>query len=477
MTNFWQKTSVDESTVVWLEALMADWQLIADLAFADLVMWVPTKEGFIAAGHARPSSAATRFYRDITGNYPQRNWEIQIELARKNKAVSTSAGSRDYDNPDQLTAIPVISGDAELVAVITRHTSNRSGYYSNKLEQAYLSCANDLLNMVASGDFPNRDAGTGPRRGAPRANDGLIRVDAEGRVTFASPNALSAFNRAGIEGELEGEILAELAVKGSSSLLQVDEGLPLVLSAKDSWRSDLSTLNATVSIRSIPLKKEGERIGGLILVRDVTQLRDRERELITKDVTIREIHHRVKNNLQTVSSLLKIQARKSDSEEVKNSLQQALRRVNSIGLVHEALSEVSQQNVEFDSVFQQILRLVGELFASYHATVETKIEGQFGVIPSERATPLAIALTEIVSNAVEHGLRDRSGVVTVTVSRDSQRLDIEVTDDGIGMPEGKEGSGLGTQIIRSLVEGELRGTITWTAPIRGGTRVKLSIPY
>ena len=62
-------------------------------------------------------------------------------------------------------------------------------------------------------------------------------------------------------------------------------------------------------------------MGGLILVRDVTQLRDRERELITKDVTIREIHHRVKNNLQTVSSLLKIQARKSDSEEVKNSLQ------------------------------------------------------------------------------------------------------------------------------------------------------------
>jgi two-component sensor histidine kinase len=127
-------------------------------------------------------------------------------------------------------------------------------------------------------------------------------------------------------------------------------------------------------------------------------------------------------------------------------------------------------------VFQQILNLVGELFASYRATVETKIEGRFGEIPSERATPLAIALTEIVSNAVEHGLRDRSGVVMVSVNRENNRLDIEVTDDGIGMPEGKEGSGLGTQIIRSLVEGELRGNIGWTSPIRGGTRVKLSIP-
>ncbi len=455
---------------------MSDWQLIADLAFADLVMWVPTKEGFIAAGHARPSSAATRFYRDITGNFPQRNWEIQIELAWKENEIATSAGSKDYDNPDQLTAVPVNNAAGEPIAVITRHTSNRAGFYSSKLEKAYLSCANDLLNMVSNGNFPNKDAGTGPKRGAPRANDGLIRVDKEGRVTFASPNALSAFNRAGIEGELEGEILAELAVGGNSSLLQVDEGLPMVLSAKDSWRSDLSTLNSTLSIRSIPLINQGERVGGLILVRDVTQLRDRERELITKDVTIREIHHRVKNNLQTVSSLLKIQARKSESEEVKNSLQQALRRVNAIGLVHEALSELSQQDVEFDSVFQQILNLVGELFASYRATVETKIDGRFGEIPSERATPLAIALTEIVSNAVEHGLRDRSGVVMVGVKRENNRLDIEVTDDGIGMPEGKEGSGLGTQIIRSLVEGELRGNISWTSPIRGGTRVKLSIP-
>ena len=462
--------------MIWLEALMADWQLIADLAFADLVMWVPTKEGFIAAGHARPSSAATRFYRDITDNFPQRNWEIQIELAWKQNKISTSAGSKDYDNPDQLTAVPVNNSSGEPIAVITRHTSNRAGFYSSKLEKAYLSCANDLLNMVSNGNFPNRDAGTGPKRGAPRANDGLIRVDKEGRVTFASPNALSAFNRAGIEGELEGELLAELAVGGNSSLLQVDEGLPMVLTAKDSWRSDLSTLNSTLSIRSIPLISEGERIGGLILVRDVTQLRDRERELITKDVTIREIHHRVKNNLQTVSSLLKIQARKSDSEEVKNSLQQALRRVNAIGLVHEALSELSQQDVEFDLVFQQILNLVGELFASYRATVETKIDGRFGEIPSERATPLAIALTEIVSNAVEHGLRDRSGDVMVSVTRENNRLDVEVTDDGIGMPEGKEGSGLGTQIIRSLVEGELRGSISWTAPIRGGTRVKLSIP-
>jgi len=467
---------VTEQSVIWLEALMSDWQLIADLAFADLVMWVPTKEGFIAAGHARPSSAATRFYRDITGNFPQRNWEIQIELAWKENEIATSAGSKDYDNPDQLTAVPVNNAAGEPIAVITRHTSNRAGFYSSKLEKAYLSCANDLLNMVSNGNFPNKDAGTGPKRGAPRANDGLIRVDKEGRVTFASPNALSAFNRAGIEGELEGEILAELAVGGNSSLLQVDEGLPMVLSAKDSWRSDLSTLNSTLSIRSIPLINQGERVGGLILVRDVTQLRDRERELITKDVTIREIHHRVKNNLQTVSSLLKIQARKSESEEVKNSLQQALRRVNAIGLVHEALSELSQQDVEFDSVFQQILNLVGELFASYRATVETKIDGRFGEIPSERATPLAIALTEIVSNAVEHGLRDRSGVVMVGVKRENNRLDIEVTDDGIGMPEGKEGSGLGTQIIRSLVEGELRGNISWTSPIRGGTRVKLSIP-
>lgn len=89
---------------------------------------------------------------------------------------------------------------------------------------------------------------------------------------------------------------------------------------------------------------------------------------------------------------------------------------------------------------------------------------------------MALVLTELVANAVEHGLSDKSGEVVVAADRGAKTLKIEVVDDGVGLPEGKVGTGLGTQIVRTLVESELRGKITWTSPIRGGTKVSIDLP-
>jgi two-component sensor histidine kinase len=213
-----------------------------------------------------------------------------------------------------------------------------------------------------------------------------------------------------------------------------------------------------------------------VLCRDVTELRRQERELITKDATIREIHHRVKNNLQTVASLLRIQARRSTSDETRESLDQAMRRVSAIALVHDTLSEGVNQDLNFDEVFDRVLLLTSEVAASHNTTVKTLIDGKFGQLKSEIATPLAVALTEIVHNAVEHGLANRSGVVHVNAERKAKKLDITVSDNGTGLTDGKLGNGLGTQIIKTLIEGELRGTIAWLSPDEGGTRVVISIP-
>jgi two-component sensor histidine kinase len=104
------------------------------------------------------------------------------------------------------------------------------------------------------------------------------------------------------------------------------------------------------------------------------------------------------------------------------------------------------------------------------------VDGKFGQLRSEIATPLAVALTEIVHNAVEHGLANRSGVVHVNAERKPKKLDITVSDNGTGLKDGTVGTGLGTQIIKTLIEGELRGTISWISPAEGGTRVVISIP-
>jgi two-component sensor histidine kinase len=477
----------DEADVEWLHLLVGDWQLLADLAFADIVLWVPSADNsFVAVAHARPSSSATLFYRDFVGQTIKPEWAAQVTAAFETTTINDSTMPTWYEEtPTRVRAVPVlrrISPSGKLttdtpIAVITRHTNLSEARTPSRQELTFNECADDLFAMISSGDFPDLGAPAGPRRGAPRASDGLIRLDTDGNATFASPNALSAFNRMGFDGELEGESLAEV----TTGLLGdrkdvVDESLPLVVTGRAPWRTDIEARGVTVSLRAIPIRSRGERIGAIILCRDVTEMRHQERELITKDATIREIHHRVKNNLQTVASLLRIQARRTHSDVARDALAQAMRRVAAIAVVHDTLSEGLSQNVDFDAVFDRVLLLVAEVASSHNTIVHPTFTGSFGVLPSEYATPLALALTELVTNAVEHGLAGRDGEVVISARRNDKELRVLVRDDGVGLPEGQVGAGLGTQIVRTLIQGELGGTIDWHTLVGSGTEVTIDIP-
>ncbi|HEY5320286.1 MAG TPA: histidine kinase N-terminal domain-containing protein [Galbitalea sp.] len=476
-----------DADVEWLHLLIGDWQLLADLAFADIVLWVPSSDNsFVAVAHARPSSSATLFYRDFVGQTVKPEWAAQVtEAFTTTKIIDSTTPTWYEETPTRVRAVPVLrrlapSGKLTTdfpIAVITRHTNLSEARTPSRQELTFNECANDLFAMIASGDFPDLGAPTAPRRGAPRASDGLIRLDIDGLVTFASPNALSAFNRMGFDGELEAESLAEV----TTALLAdrkdvVDESLPLVVTGRAPWRTDIESRGVTVSLRAIPIRDRGERIGAIVLCRDVTEVRHQERELITKDATIREIHHRVKNNLQTVASLLRIQARRTHNDVARDALGQAMRRVAAIAVVHDTLSEGLSQNVDFDAVFDRVLLLIAEVASSHNTTVHPKSSGSFGILPSEYATPLALALTELVTNAVEHGLAGRDGEVAIIAKRTEQKLSVKVRDNGVGLPEGKVGSGLGTQIVRTLIQGELGGTIDWHTLVGSGTEVTIDIP-
>ncbi len=475
-----------EADIQWLHLLVGDWQLLADLAFADIVLWVPSKDdSFVAVALARPSSSATLFYRDFVGQTIKPEWKSQVtEAFRTGRIVDSATPDWYEETPTRVRAVPVLrrlspSGKettSSPVAVVSRHTNLSEARTPSRQELTFNACANDLFAMIAAGDFPDLGAPSGPRRGAPRASDGLLRLDVDGVVTFASPNGLSAFNRMGFAGELEGESLAEVTTSLLTGKLTVDESLPLVVTGRAPWRTDIEARGVTVSLRAIPLRDRGERVGAIVLCRDVTELRHQEQELITKDATIREIHHRVKNNLQTVASLLRIQARRSHSDEARESLNQAMRRVAAIAVVHDTLSEGINQIVDFDVVFDRVLLLIAEVASNHNTKVHTKSSGSFGELPSAYANPLALALTELVTNAVEHGLADREGRVEIIATRTEETLSVRILDNGVGLPEGKVGSGLGTQIVRTLIQGELGGIIDWHTMVGSGTEVTIDIP-
>jgi two-component sensor histidine kinase len=149
--------------------------------------------------------------------------------------------------------------------------------------------------------------------------------------------------------------------------------------------------------------------------------------------------------------------------------------------VHETLSQQRSDIVDFDEVADRVVALTGEVSAA--GPVEVRREGSFGLLPPEVATPLALVLVELVQNAVEHGLRDRGGTVLVAVRRQPDRtgggavLAVDVADDGAGLPAGFDtaAGGLGLQIVRTLVEGELGGTLR-LGGAGPGTRVELELP-
>jgi two-component sensor histidine kinase len=290
---------------------------------------------------------------------------------------------------------------------------------------------------------------------------------------------LSVFRKLGLAGDLDGLDLAEVGRRLVPARHRPDEEtVSAVLGARAPRDTELGNDATTLILRAIPLRPAGERTGGLVLLRDVTDLRRRDRELVTKEATIREIHHRVKNNLQTVAALLRLQSRRLDRPEARSALDEAVRRVGSIAVVHETLSQSFDEAVPFDEVADRLTVLVRDVGSTVEQIAVRRV-GSFGLVGSEMATPLAMVLTELLQNAVEHGFPSGGGSIELSCRRTTDRLVVAVTDDGAGLPPGfdlSSSASLGLSIVRTLVA-ELGGRIEIggrdAAP---GTRVELEIP-
>jgi two-component system, sensor histidine kinase PdtaS len=207
-------------------------------------------------------------------------------------------------------------------------------------------------------------------------------------------------------------------------------------------------------------------IGGVVLMRDVSELRRRDRLILTKDATIKEIHHRVKNNLQTISSLLRLQGRRLSSDEAKAAVADSVRRIRTIALVHETLSREPGEDLAFIEIVRPLIQLTQESLQSSDRPMRFEVRGDAGRLPATIATPLSVVILELLQNVVDHAFGDsrRDGVVRVFLQRDSEddALHIRVIDNGVGVtPEFDiaQATGLGLSIVRTLVTTELGGTI------------------
>lgn len=452
-----------------LELLTAEWQIVADLSFCDMVLWYPQHDSFVAHAQARPVTAQTTLPQDMMGVPAPGNMIGMLQHVFSTR-IPVAVDGEYASGPPGVSAWPVLV-EEKPIAVVTVHQNLVSQRHASRLEEVYRQSAHDLLVMMSNSMWPAQGSkASSTSHGNPRVGDGLIRIDAHGLVTYASPNATSAFRKLGIREAVDGRQLSRLVTNHLDPGTPIDELMPTVLFGRQSARVDIETRKIVLSARALPLADNaGERFAALVLLRDITEIRRRDEQLISKDATIREIHHRVKNNLQTVGSLLRMQSRRMQSDSARQALLQAMTRVDAIALVHETLSQTMDTIVDMDDLLHRQFRMAVEI-AAEDRPITTHIEGSFGELPGQLATPLALVLNELATNAVEHGTAPSGGTVTLLTKRFQRAgephpyLRVKVMDEGAGEgPETLElfGTGLGTQIIRTLVESDLRGTISW----------------
>ena len=461
-----KNSQLNPQEVEHLSDLVAEWRLLADLSFADLLLWLPIRkdekswpDGYVLIAQIRPTTAATVFSDDLVGT--EMAWGTN---SRVDDALATGEILRNTQ-PEKVgdllikeETIPVHFA-GKTIAIISRHRNADLMRSPSKLELNYREIAHKMYQMVAEGNFPIRNS-IYSSESAPRVGDGLIRLDVNGTIFFASPNARSALSRVGFDKELEQENLGEVFAKLPKSKNEpTDESWQTLLSGKFLRRAEYENDKGVIDLLVIPITNANDRIGAIVLVHNITELRNRDRALITKDATIKEIHHRVKNNLQTVSALLRLQSRRIEDPTASAALDEAVRRVASIAMVHETLSNQSGDFVEFDSVLDQIVKSAINLSSK---EIHYEKVGEFGSFDSKIATALSLVIAELIQNAIEHGLADSGEWLKISVENENKSYTVSVVNDGADLPADfniESSANLGLQIANTLTRNELAGEI------------------
>jgi two-component sensor histidine kinase/PAS domain-containing protein len=478
--------SLAETDLDFLETVIGQMPIVADLSRADLLLYVrKNPEELVIVSHAQPHSLAHVYNHGRSGRVVQLKDRREIQGALSDGSVHTNMRSIISEGaPVIRETLPVYSpvaarrsgimgngypanGKRVIAAVVIvtnlieheRHKF-RSSVYRRELRK--------LQAMMLAGLV------TGAETLSPFGEqDGILFVDRDGIIQYASGVAANLYRKIGYIDTLVGRHLRDLETgdeKLFNEVLANQRCLERETKEGDRYwsRKVVPVINYIPPYLSLweraMLMRLPDQSGVLIILHDDTEARRQDEELRIKNAMIQEVHHRVKNNLQTIAGLLRMQSRRVKSDEAKTALDEALNRILSVAVIHEFLSDRGSSIINIKEVSSRIISQFQQGMLNPDKQVNMRLTGDSISLPARQATACSLIINELLQNSLEHGFENRTeGNLQLSLADDGEQVTIVVADDGNGVDDdfslGQSGS-LGLQIVKILVEDDLKGSVT-----------------
>ena len=458
-------TALTPDQIAILECADRVLDLAADLAHSQVTLYaVARNTNYLAVvSQTRPNTSFLQFKANVTiGNTVQATEEPLVW--RTLSSGEPIVGQREWAvgmDVLEMRVFPLWDEAGQVFAAVSFETSveeHGGDDHGLLVETAYLLILSKQPENEM--DAVYRPLGT---------RDGIVLIDERGQILLTNPAADSIYKALGVN-RLMGRKIYDRHVNMRLAQRVVNVGYPEEM--------EIEAGSLVLLQRAIPVNVDRWPQRTLLIVADVTEVRKKEKELLVKSAVIQEIHHRVKNNLQTIASLLRLQSRRTHSPEVKAALRESVNRILSISVVHEFLSQQDREFIDVAEVAKNILDLVIQNMLEPDFNIETVFNGSTVILPSEQASSLALVINELIQNCIEHGFVGRKdGLIGIDIAVAADHYQIDIYDNGIGLPAAfdlNSTGSLGLQIVRTLIETDLGGKFRLFS--NSGTRASITVP-
>lgn len=421
--------------------------LMANLMNADVFIDCLTRESGVAivVAEAKPTLYKSMYKETVVGEFAYRHNEPAavrtLELGMPTRDL------RAITQEDQIVkqnVVPIKNGQGTTIACLIVETDVFDKENENARMQILSETTEQLTETLM--DTMNEKILI-----QPYLNDGIVIFDPKGMTQSLNPVAAQIYRKLGYLDELVGIPFDNLVLDGSRF-----EDVIKMTSAKT---SEVDIDKFTLKVKYAGMKFSNSDLAGMVMViKDITDEKAIEKELISKSVAIREIHHRVKNNLQTIASLLRLQSRRIANEEAKRAFEESISRVISIAVTHEILAQNGVDDVDIKTILERIITNAMSI-PSDSCQVDLSITGDTFKISSDLATSIALVVNELVQNSMQYAFVGRQeGTLEVKILQGIQYSSILVQDNGVGfnIENAREGS-LGMKIVKSIIADKLKG--------------------